>query len=265
MTYPDEHLHEVPLPIVDRGQHKANCAPVLCVDIGGTFIKAGIADAGGAILAQCERKGTPKPATPERVSSTILEMSKQLPAFGKMSVGFPGVVRDGRIITAPNLGNHLWKDYEFARSLSKLFACEVRILNDAVVQGLGVAKGPGLECLITLGTGMGAALFRDGTFLVQLELGQHLARDGLTYDQYVGDAACKSAGSGLWNVRVRDTIGSVRALVNCDRLYIGGGNARRIDFELPPDIVTIPVTAGLTGGSRLWHLDNAALFARAVA
>ena len=79
-------------------------------------------------------------------------------------------------------------------TLAERFGVPVRMLNDAVVQGLGVVEGPGLECVLTLGTGVGCAIFRDRRLLVQLELGQHRARKGKSYDQYAGQAALALKG-----------------------------------------------------------------------
>ena len=102
---------------------------------------------------------------------------------------------------------------------------------------------------------------RDSMFLAQLELGRHFAFDGFCYDAYIGHAAYLAVGPISWNERVERTVGAVRALVNFDRLYLGGGNARQIRFALPRDVTIIPMTAGITGGARLWHSDNDALFA----
>ena len=145
-------------------------------------------------------------------------------------------------------------------ALSQRFGVPARVLNDAAVQGLGVVEGHGLECVLTLGTGVGCALFRNRRLLLHLELGQHRARRGKTYDQYIGQAALAKKGQQRWNARVRRAIHTVTGLTTCDVLYIGGGNARKIAFEVPPHVRIVSNTAGLTGGLRLWEPDLDELF-----
>jgi polyphosphate glucokinase len=126
------------------------------------------------------------------------------------------------------------------------------------VQALGVIGGRGVECVITLGTGMGFALFRNGRLAPHLEMGQHPVRTGKTYDRYVGAAALKSAGAKRWNKRVRRAIGFISTLVGYDTLYVGGGNAKLLDAEalaeLPGEIRVVSNEAGITGGARVWNL-----------
>ena len=131
----------------------------------------------------------------------------------------------------------------------------MRLLNDASVQGLGVIGGSGLECVITLGTGMGFALFQDGRLMPHLELSQHPVRKNMTYDQYIGNAALHDIGRKRWNRRVQRAIGFIDVLTSYDTLYVGGGNAKAVAFELPQRVRLVSNEAGITGGIRLWdHL-----------
>jgi polyphosphate glucokinase len=232
----------------------------LGIDIGGSNIKAAAVDAQGRLLAQQVRTPTPKPATPEAVLASIARLASSAPQFDRISVGFPGVVRGGAVVTAPNLGTPFWAGFAMIEVLAERFHVPVRMLNDAVVQGLGVVEGPGLECVLTLGTGVGCAIFRDRRLLVQLELGQHRARKGKTYDQYAGQAALALKGPQVWNRRMRKLITAVLELTNCDRLYIGGGNARKISFEPPSQVKIVSNAAGITGGVRLWEASLDDLF-----
>jgi predicted TIM-barrel fold metal-dependent hydrolase len=125
-------------------------------------------------------------------------------------------------------------------------------MNDADMQGFGAIRGKGVEMVLTLGTGAGTAIFVDGQLMPHLELAHHPVRGKKTYDEYVGNAALKKAGRKKWNKRVARVIDTLRRLVNFDRLYIGGGNARALQFELPPDVTIISNNAGLTGGIALW-------------
>src|ERR1700736_5704958 len=99
------------------------------------------------------------------------------------------------------------------------------MLNDASIQGLGVITGRGLECVLTMGTGMGFALFQDGQIAPHLELSQHPIRKRKTYHEYVGEAALEAIGRGRWSKRVRNIIGILETVITYDTLYIGGGNA----------------------------------------
>jgi polyphosphate glucokinase len=100
---------------------------------------------------------------------------------------------------------------------------------------------------------MGFAVFDEGNACVHMELGQQLAHKGKTYDRYIGEAALEKLGPKHWNRRVGKAIGQLRAMVNFDILYIGGGNARCISFGLPPDVHIVSNTTGIVGGVRLWH------------
>jgi len=246
----------------EQAVRPAAVAPVtLGIDIGGSNIKAAAVDASGRLLAEPVRRQTPKPATPQAVLANIAELVAVSPGFDRISVGFPGVVKGGEVVTAPNLGTSFWAGFAMIASLAERLQVPVRMLNDAVVQGLGVVEGPGLECVITLGTGVGCALFRERKLLVQLELGQHYARKRKTYDQYAGQAALLQKGPPQWNRRIRKVITAVCELTNCDRLYIGGGNARKIAFEPPPQVKIVSNAAGITGGVRLWEPALDHLFA----
>jgi polyphosphate glucokinase len=227
----------------------------LGVDIGGTNIKASVLDCRGGLTADQVRSPTPKPATPKAVLATIATLSRDLPSFDRMSVGFPGVVRRSAVATAPNLGTDAWRGFDLIGALWKRFGVPARVLNDAAVQGLGVVEGPGLECVLTLGTGVGCALFRHRRLLLHLELGQHRARKKATYDQYIGQAALADIGLERWNRRVRKSLDAVLLLTTCELLYVGGGNARKIDFKLPAHVRVVSNTAGITGGVRLWEAE----------
>ena len=232
----------------------------LGVDVGGSNVKASVLNAAGALAAEQVRAQTPKPATPQAVLDLIGNLAAQLPPFHRISVGFPGVVRGGQVLTAPNLGTPHWTGFQLIDALAERFGTPARVLNDAAVQGLGVVQGHGLECVLTLGTGVGCALFRNRRFLLHLELGQHRMRRGKTYDQYIGHAALAKRGAERWSKRVRRAIDAVTGLTCCDVLYIGGGNARKLIFEMPAHVKIVSNTAGITGGIRLWEAELDELF-----
>ena len=251
---------------VDTGESAPALArgPItLAIDIGGTGLKAGLLDAAGAMAGTPARVETPHPAPPDAVVPALVGLAHCLGAFDRISVGFPGAIKGGKVFTAPNLGTEAWAGYDLAGVLEQRLGRPVRLLNDATVQGLGVIAGHGVECVITLGTGFGFALFQDGRLTPHLEISHHVIRGSKTYDQYLGVAALKQVGKRRWRRRVQKMLAQLRIVVNWDTLYIGGGDARLIDFELTPDIRIVSNKAGITGGVRLWDMKLDADFPRA--
>src|SRR5579864_5440382 len=114
----------------------------LAIDIGGTGIKAIKLDEDGKAISERTRIPTPKKATPKAVIGLIRELAKMLDGFERVSVGFPGVVKDGVVYTAPNLGKG-WSGFELEKALQKKLGLPVRVANDADVQGLGAVSGKG--------------------------------------------------------------------------------------------------------------------------
>lgn len=224
----------------------------LAIDVGGSGLKAAVLDPGGDIITGAERVHTPNPSNPLAVVTELVGLAAKLGDFDRISVGFPGVVRHGHVLTAPNLGTDVWHRFPLADELSRLLGRPTRILNDATVQGLGVINEVGIECVITLGTGFGFALFEEGLLGAHLELGQHPITKGKTYDLYLGNAALRKVGRAKWNKRLKKALGYIDTLVTFDTLLIGGGNARLIDFTLPANARIVPNAAGITGGVKLW-------------
>jgi len=234
----------------------------LAIDIGGTRLKAGLLDASGTVVAGPNRVDTPRPSGPAAVVAVLTQVVAPLGKFDRISVGFPGVVRSGRVLTAPNLGTEAWHSYPLAADLSQRLDKPVRLLNDASVQGLGVIEGEGLECVITLGTGIGFALFQDGLLAPHLEMSQHPVRKDMSYDQYLGNAALRAVGRPKWNRRLARALVIIETLTTYDTLLIGGGNAKAIDIGLPPNVRVVSNAAGITGGVRLWDQKLDEVFAR---
>ena len=226
----------------------------LAIDIGGTGIKAALLDNNGNMIGERQRVETPpKPVSPEDLIGAIDRAAAPLGTFDRVSVGFPGYVRDGRVITAPNLGNETLAGLDLQAKLAERFGRPVRVLNDADVQGFGAIAGRGIEMVLTLGTGAGTSIFCNGEVIPHLELAHHPVSGKKTYDEYIGNAARKKKGAKAWSKRVAKVIDVLREVVRFDHLYIGGGNAKDIAFSLPADVTIVPNTDGLTGGIRLWH------------
>jgi len=226
----------------------------LAIDIGGSGIKAALLDNHGNMIGDRQRVPTPpKPVAPEALVHAIDQAASPLGGFERVSVGFPGYVRDGRVLTAPNLGSEVLAGFDLQSALARHWGKPVRVLNDADVQGFGAIKGQGVEMVLTLGTGAGTAIFRDGEIMPHLELAHHPVSGGKTYDEYIGNAARQKKGRKVWSKRVAKVIEILRVVVRFDHLYLGGGNAKHIAFPLPPDVTIVPNTEGLTGGIRLWR------------
>jgi polyphosphate glucokinase len=239
--------------MANKTKHISTTGPLtLAIDIGGSHLKVGVLTVSGEMLTNRARVATPKPAGPQAVVEALTTLSSQLAPFDRISIGFPGVVRGDRVLTAPNLGTREWAGFPLGEVLRKTLAKPTRMLNDATIQGLGVIEGRDLECVLTMGTGMGFALFHDGAVAPHLEMSQHPIKSGKTYDEYVGENAIEAVGRKRWNKRVRKIIALLETVINFDTLYIGGGNARLIDLPAPAKVKIVANEAGLTGGIRLW-------------
>jgi polyphosphate glucokinase len=225
----------------------------LAIDIGGTGIKAEKLDATGRPVTERTKVATPKNATPKKVTKVVEELAQQHGTFQRVSVGFPGVVKDGVVYTAVNLGKG-WNDYPLQKELARRLRKPVRMANDADVQGLGCITGRGVELVITLGTGVGSVIFVDGK-RIHMELGHHPFHKGKTYEEELGNRALAKKGKKKWNKLAMEAIDELRRTFNYDRLYIGGGNARLLEGKLPKNVKIVSNMEGLLGGIKLWAVQ----------
>ncbi|HEY3817803.1 MAG TPA: ROK family protein [Polyangiaceae bacterium] len=224
----------------------------LAIDIGGTGLKALVLDPRGKPLTDRARVETPRPATPAAVLRALKELVAPLAPFDRISAGFPGVVLDGVAKTAPNL-HAAWQNFPLADALAKRLGKPARALNDAGVQGFGVIEGKGLEMVLTLGTGMGCALFYKGVYIPNLELAHHPWRKGKTYEELLGAHALERDGKRKWNRHVAKALEQIQPVWNPDRIYLGGGNAKYLKIKLPEHVRITANVAGLFGGIALWN------------
>lgn len=237
-----------------KRRRAATALRVLGMDIGGSYLKAAVVDAHGRMLSERLKLKTPDPCPPKVMVRALLQLVRPLAGYNHLAIGFPGVVRGGRVLTAPHWGNSQWANFALANTLSqRLGGIPARLINDAEMQGLAVIAGSGLELVLTLGTGAGTALFRDGQIMPHLELAHHPLHKSDSYNDYVGDAARKRIGRKRWNKRVAYTIEVLSALINYDHLFIGGGNASRINLRLPGNATLVSNDAGIDGGAALWR------------
>jgi polyphosphate glucokinase len=238
----------------------------LAIDVGGTGLKALVLDAAGAPIHDRVRVVTTFPLPPDKLVSDLGTLVEPLPAYDRVSVGFPGAVRHGKVRTAPafsttaGLGTEIdpalvtaWAGFDLAAALTDRLGKPCRVANDADVQGAGAISGVGLEFIMTLGTGVGTAAFFEGQLALHLELAHHPISKDETYNQYLGDAAMRLVGKKKWNRRVVKAVGIIDSLVLPDAILVGGGNAKHITDDLGPLVRIVDNTTGLLGGIKLWQ------------
>ncbi len=231
----------------------------LSIDIGGSHIKATVLDQAGKSIKEYEKTPTPNPASPKSVIDAIKTLTKDFPEYDHISAGFPGYIKNGIVFTAPNLGTDLWRQTDLQKLLKESLGKDAIVVNDADMQGMGVISGKGFEMVITLGTGFGTALFKDGFLLPHLEIAHLPITKSKSYDQYLGDKAYHEIGDDRWNKRVKKVIEILKTVFNYDFLYIGGGNSSEIDFKLDDNIKIVSNREGIKGGPRLWTQNETAL------
>jgi polyphosphate glucokinase len=157
------------------------------------------------------------------------------------------------VITAPNLGSEAWHNIKLAEELTALLGKPAKVVNDADMQGLGIAVGKGFEIVATIGTGFGTAFLYDGKLLPHIELAHHPISKGRDYDEYIGQKAMDDCGKIKWNKRMERVLAVLKTVFNYDRLYLGGGNARKLTFPLDENITIVSNIEGIKGGARLWQ------------
>ncbi|WIK64606.1 ROK family protein [Gleimia hominis] len=243
----------------------------LAVDCGGGGIKASVLDRSGTMVAPAVRTATPYPLPPTLLVSTIEDLAGQLPDFDRVTVGMPGMIRHGVVIATPHYVTRdgprsrvlpelveQWERFDMRSALKAALSSPALVLNDAEVAGAGVITGTGLEMIVTLGTGLGNAVFDGGRLAPHTEISQGPVRWGLTYDDYVGEHERLRLGDAHWSRRIRRIVAALRSMYMWDRLYLGGGNSVRITpthrQRLGDEVVIVPNDAGIRGGVRAWDL-----------
>jgi polyphosphate glucokinase len=238
----------------------------LAIDVGGTGLKASVLDAAGEMVHERVRIPTPYPLSPQLLIETLATLISPLPPYDRVSLGFPGMVRAGHILSAHHFisregpGGPLdpelhaaWDGFDLQNELARALGKPARVANDADLGGSAVISGDGLEMVLTLGTGFGSAMFYNGKLMPHLELAHHPFYKGATYNETVGEAARKADGNKKWNKRVAEAINAVRELTFFDHCYVGGGNSSRVTIELPGDVTLVSNEAGILGGIKLWE------------
>ncbi|HYE96622.1 MAG TPA: ROK family protein [Rubricoccaceae bacterium] len=206
----------------------------LGIDIGGSGVKgAPVNIKKGILLAPRYRLPTPKPATPEAIAGTVAALVAHFEWKGPVGCTVPARVRGGVVETAANIDKS-WIGTEVARLFSQATGLPVAVLNDADAAGIaemrfGAGKGHrGVALLLTFGTGIGSALFRDSRLLPDTEFG-HLQLNGRLAEHFASDAVRGAEGLS-WEAwargRVQPYLEHVEFLLDPDLLIIGGGVSR---------------------------------------
>lgn len=238
----------------------------LAIDIGGSGLKATVLDPDGEMTSERIRRETPYPCTPPVLLDELTALAATQPAHDRVSVGFPGAIRRGRVREVPAFSRRgpgqdpdpelvaQWHGFELEAALRERFGRPVRVANDADVQGSAVVSGQGLELVITLGTGVGCAIFFDGVLLPHMELSHGRFGEGLSIEVACGDSQREQIGKHEWRARVLDALEAFEAMVLPDHVFIGGGNAKKLDVDaLGPNRTVVPNISGLLGGIALWN------------
>lgn len=241
----------------------------LGIDIGGTGLKAAVVDAQGVMVSERVKVPTPYPCPPPLLIQSLAALTAPLSGFQRVSVGFPGLVRHGIVLEVPAFSRleyggsadpglvAEWSGFPLADALAHAFALPTIVVNDADMQGAAVVDGHGVEFVMTLGTGVGTALFNDGVLLPHFDLSHGPFRKGMTFDIALGEAHRQEVGTKRWRPMVHRAIGCFHDMLFFDRIYVGGGNAQRLHPEdVGPKGVIIPNTAGILGGVRIWQMTG---------
>jgi len=220
---------------------------VLVIDVGGSHVKFKIGPRGA----------TPRfdsgPNLTARQMVAGVTASVQQDAYDAVSIGYPGVVIQGRIVAEPhNLGRG-WVHFDFAKALGK----PARIINDAAMQAIGSYAG-GRMLFLGLGTGLGIALIVEG-YVEPMELGHMLYKKGRTFEDYVGERGRARMGTKKWRQVVSDIVEQLSRALEVEYVVIGGGNARRLK-QLPANAHLGDNGNAFIGGVRLWQCSDRPLW-----
>src|ERR671920_325325 len=233
----------------------------LAIDVGGTGLKAVVLDPEGEMISERVRVETPYPCPPLVLLDALDKLAKNQPEYDRVSVGFPGAIRRGRVREVPAFSRRgpgekpdkdlvaQWAGFELEEALEKRFGKPTRVANDADVQGCAVVTGRGMELVITLGTGVGTAVFFDGALLPHMELSHGRFAEGLSIEVACGDHNREKIGNKAWRKLVMSALNAFEAMVLPDHLYVGGGNAKPPDPDaLRPHRSPVANASGRLGG-----------------
>ena len=223
---------------------------ILGIDIGGTGIKGAPVDtATGELLGERWRILTPAPATPEAVSAAVAQVATHFSWQGPIGCGFPAIIRRGQVCTAVHVDKG-WVGCNAQTLFSEVTGCPVTVLNDADAAGyaemrFGAGQGQnGMVLLVTLGTGIGTALFVDGYLVPNTELG-HIEIRGKDAERRAAASVRENKGWSWkkWARRLDEYLQRIDSHLSPDLIIIGGGISKKHDKFLPLLTVQTEVVA----------------------
>jgi len=213
---------------------------VLAIDVGGSHVKTRVS--GRREMRQFESGPT---LTPRQMVTGVLKLNGDL-KYDAVSIGYPGVVVHGKVMTEPfNLGRG-WVGFDFR----KAFGRPTQVMNDAAMQAVGSYEG-GRMLFLGLGTGLGSALVVDGT-VAPMELAHLPYKNGRTYEDYVGDRGRRRLGANKWRHVVAEVVAALSKALEADYVVLGGGNARKLK-KLPKNARLGNNDFAFLGGFRIWR------------
>lgn len=236
---------------------------LLGIDIGGTGIKGAVVDTSeGELATERLRIDTPHPATPEAVADVVRQIVEHFEWTDPLGCTFPGVVRRGVIATAANVDD-AWVGVDAAALFTEATGCRSTVVNDADAAGLaeirhGAGKGrPGTVLLLTLGTGIGSALFTDGVLVPNTEFG-HLEVNGKEAEKRAAESIRENDDLSWhkWAKQLGHVLDALEALLGPELIIIGGGVSKksgkffpRLDTEAELVAAHLRNQAGIVGAA----------------
>jgi polyphosphate glucokinase len=237
---------------------------MLGIDVGASGIKGAIVDlTTGEFIGKRFRIEMPQPSTPENAAEAINEIVKHFDYKGRIGLGFPSVVKNGIVSTAANLDKS-WIGCNVDEIVGKATGCEVVSINDADAAGLaevrfGEGRGKmGTVVLITIGTGLGSAVFTDGHLLRNTEFGHILLKNGLIAEKYAADSIKQKEDLSWkkWGKRFDEYLQFLELYLQPNLIILGGGSSKYFEeykhkFTIKTPIVpaTLLNTAGIVGAA----------------
>jgi polyphosphate glucokinase len=215
---------------------------ILGIDVGGSGIKGALVDvSSGQLVTKRLRLETPQPATPQAVIEAIAGLVRHFGYTGPVGIGFPAIILDGRVMSAANIDDE-WIGYAGAERLQQHLGQPVTLLNDADVAGLaemrfGAGRSrQGVVLILTLGTGIGSALFVNGRLVPNTELG-HLYLSGRSHDAEYHAAVSARRRDNLswrqWARRLDKYLQHVEFILSPHVIILGGGASKKHEKFIP--------------------------------
>jgi polyphosphate glucokinase len=213
---------------------------ILGIDVGGSGIKGALVNIKKGMLAtERYRISTPQPSTPDAVGDAVAKIVEHFQWRGPIGCTFPAVIKKGVVYTAANVDKS-WIGVNGSKLLKKKTKCPVLLINDADAAGIaemqfGAGKGhPGVVFLITIGTGIGSAVFVNGSLLPNTELG-HIEMKGMDAERYASDMVRKQEKLSWdeWATRVNEYLDLLEALFSPDLFILSGGVSKKHHEYLP--------------------------------